>query len=60
MHTNIMKLVYTHNELLHVVSKHVATFIRDVKYKGYIYILQCKKVKQSCYRPGVAQRVPGS
>ena len=31
-----MKLVYTGNELIHVLVKHVATF-RDVKYKGYIY-----------------------
>jgi hypothetical protein len=40
--TNVMKLVYTHNKLLHVLSKHVATFIRDVKYKRYIHISMYK------------------
>jgi hypothetical protein len=28
--------------------------------EGYPDVIVCKKVKQSIYRPGVAQRVPGS
>lgn len=36
MHTSILKLVYIHNDLLHVSAKHKAIF-REVKYKGSIH-----------------------
>jgi len=36
MHTSVLKLVYMHNELLHVMANHVAIF-RVVKYKGQIH-----------------------
>jgi hypothetical protein len=36
MHTNILKLAYIHNNVLHVLANHVASF-RDVKYKGSIH-----------------------
>jgi hypothetical protein len=57
MITNILILLYMHNELLHVSANHVAIF-REVKYKDWIH--HQVKVKPSRYRPGVAQRVPGS
>jgi hypothetical protein len=38
MHTNILKLVYIHNELLHVSVNHVAIF-KDVKSKS-LYTLK--------------------
>ena len=36
MHTSILKLVYIHNELLHILANHVAIF-SEVKYKGQIH-----------------------
>ena len=36
MHTSVLKLVYIHNELLHVSANHVA-IVSDVKYKGWIH-----------------------
>ena len=37
MHTSILKLVYMHIELLHVMANHVAIF-KDVEYKGQIHL----------------------
>jgi len=37
MHTSILKLIYIHVDLLHVLANHVAIF-RDTKYKG-IFVL---------------------
>jgi len=34
MHTSILKLVYSNNELLHVSANHV-TIVREVKYKVF-------------------------
>ena len=36
MHTRILKLVYTYNELQHVWANYVA-IIRNIKYKGKIH-----------------------
>jgi hypothetical protein len=37
MHTSILKLVYIHVYLLHVLANHLAIF-REGKYGEYIYI----------------------
>jgi len=35
MHTSILKLVYIHIFLLHLLANHMATF-REIKYEEYI------------------------
>jgi len=51
MKSYFLKLCY-----LEHVTKLVKSAITSNKYK----LALKKKVKQSCYRPGVARRVPGS
>jgi len=38
----------------------VIQFTIKMFHTGFMQVLILKKVKQSSYRPGVAQRVPGS
>jgi hypothetical protein len=50
MHTRLLKLVYIHNELQHILANHVA-IIRDVKYKRYNTSIKCNISNLSLFHP---------
>jgi hypothetical protein len=52
-----LKLVVDDNEMCSILQ---VVFILDNKHRQCFHVHTNKRVKQSCYKPGVAQRVPGS
>jgi hypothetical protein len=58
--TPLNKRVQTNSKFLAGVQKHVDLYAKETFHATRLSILVKVKVKQSRYRPGVAQRVPGS